>query len=231
MFEVSTAKKEVLRKLAEQPWTPTDLADELGKSSNTVYNHLDELQDLGVLTKKQVEAKTRPKTEYSIGDGFMQCVAVLPGQFTEKTLPLTPEKQAILRIWDIPQEELHPFVQQYWWTLRNHAALDYPEDVVAVAVYGSVARGDADEDSDVDVLVIASDEEAEESVSTHLGSVRIEDGDDARICLTETYTAESYRNSLAHGSNFLENVQDELQIIYDPGRVLQHPETVIEDEQ
>jgi DNA-binding transcriptional ArsR family regulator len=77
-------------------WTPTDLAQELDKSRNTVYNHLESLYDQGVLTKTQVAAKTRPKTEYSIEDGFMQYIAVLPGHYKEKSLELTPEKQTVL---------------------------------------------------------------------------------------------------------------------------------------
>lgn len=42
VFEVSTAEKEILQRLTEQDWTPTDLADELDTSRNTIYNHHDE---------------------------------------------------------------------------------------------------------------------------------------------------------------------------------------------
>jgi predicted nucleotidyltransferase/DNA-binding HxlR family transcriptional regulator len=230
LFNVTTAKKEILRKLSEQDWTPTDLAEELERSRNTIYNHLTDLHEQGVLTKKKVAAKTRPKTEYSIGDGFMQYVTVLPGKYTEKTVELTPRKQAVLRIWDIPQEEFQPFVESYWWGLKNNADIDYREDLKAVAVYGSVARGQADDDSDIDFLVITDDEEAEEVVTDTLGSVRLKAEGSSKIGMTETYSAEEYRNSLAHSSDFLEKIQDELHVIYDPDRYLRNPKEVLKDE-
>jgi len=231
VFEVSTAKQEILEKLAEQDWTPTDLAEELGKSRTTVYNHLNELHQNGILTKQKVAAKTRPKTEYSIGNGFIQYVSVLPGQYQEKTLELTPEKQAALRIWNIPQEEFHPFIEHYWWSIKNSADLDYRDEIKAVAVYGSVARGNADQDSDIDFLVITKDEDTADTVSTNFGSLRIKANGTAKIGLTEVYSMKDYKNSLAHGSKFLENVRDELHAIYDPEKVLQNPEKVIRNEQ
>ncbi len=231
VFEVSTAKKEILQKLAEQAWTPTDLAEELDKSRNTVYNHLEDLHSQGVLTKKQVAAKTRPKTEYSIGDGFMQYLAVLPGQYTEKSLKLTPEKQAVLRVWSVPQEEFQPYIESYWWSIKNSADVNYRKEIKAVAVYGSVGREEADKDSDIDFLVITEDNETEDIVSKNFGSIRIKAQGGSKIGMTEAYSVKDYRNSLVHGSGFLENIQDELHIIYDPDKVLQNPEQVLEDEQ
>lgn len=231
VFEVSTAKKEILQKLAEQAWTPTDLAEELDKSRNTVYNHLEDLHNQEVLTKKQVAAKTRPKTEYSIDDGFMQYIAVLPGQYTEKSLKLTPEKQTVLRIWSVPQEEFQPYIESYWWSLKNSADVNYRKEIKALAVYGSVARGEADKDSDIDFLIITKDKETEEIVSKNFGSTRIETGEGSKIGMTEAYSMKDYRNSLAHGSGFLKNIQDELHTIYDPDKVLQNPEKVLENEQ
>ena len=231
VFEVSAAKEEILGKLTEQAWTPTELAEELDKSRNTVYNHLKDLQDKGILTKRKVEAKTRPKTEYSIDSGFIQYIAVLPGQYTERNLELTPERQAVLRIWGIPQREFQPYVEDYWWSIKNSIDINYREDIKAVAVYGSVARGDADMDSDIDFLVITTDESVEETVTKHLGSVRLEAGAGFKIGLAEAYSLNDYRNSLAHGSDFLENIRDELHIIYDPEKVLQSPEEeVLRDE-
>lgn len=229
VFEVSQAKKEVLRKLTEGAWTPTDLAKELDKSRNTVYNHLEDLHERGVLTKRRVAAKTRPKTEYSIGRGFLQYIAVLPGQYSEKSLSLTPERQAVLRIWAIPQEEFQPFVENYWWQLKEE--LDSGSDITAVAVYGSVARGEADEDSDVDFLVVTDDEEAEKLVSRRFGSLRIEVNGSGKIGMTETYSVEDYRTSVARGSDFLERIEDELHVVYDPDGILRNPAEMVENEQ
>lgn len=230
VFEVSTAKKKILQKLTERDWTPTDLAQELDKSRNTIYNHLDELYEQGILTKKQVAAKTRPKTEYSIEDGFIQYIAVLPGQYSEKSFPLTPEKQAVLRIWDIPQDEFQPFIEDYWWSIKQSADVSYQEDIKAIAIYGSVARGEADEESDIDFLIVTKDKETEEIVSEQYGSIRITAGNSTKIGMAEVFSMKDYRNSLAHGSSFLEKIQGEVHVLYDPDKVLQNPEHVVSNE-
>jgi predicted nucleotidyltransferase/DNA-binding transcriptional ArsR family regulator len=220
VFELSAAREEILRKLAEQDWTPTELAEDIGKSRNAVYNHLNTLYEKEILTKEKVAAKTHPKTEYSIGDGFIQYITVLPGQFAEKSLGLTPEKESVIRIWSLPQEEYHLFVENYWWNLRKNTDVDYPEDIEAVAVYGSVARGDADVESDIDILVIVSDEEAAETVTEAFGSNRVRNRLGTKLAMTEVYTKKEYENSLEQGSQFLENIMDELHIIHDPHQLL-----------
>lgn len=225
VFAVSAAKKQILQKLAAQDWSPTDLAEELGKSPETIYNHLHDLEEQGILSTRQVAAKTRPKTQYSIGNGLIKYVAVLPGQFQEGSLDLDVHKEAVFRIWMVPQDAFHPYLEQYWWTLRSHEDLAFEEDIVAVAVYGSVARGEADRDSDIDVLVIVTDD-GEAPVNDHFGSTLVKTGDDSKICMTKSYTIQDYRDSIAHDSDFLETVRDECHIIYDPDRVVTRPEKV-----
>jgi DNA-binding CsgD family transcriptional regulator len=222
VFEVSAAKEEVLRKLTEQDWTPTELAEELDKSRSSVYNHLNDLHQRGILQKRNVEAKTRPKTEYSIGNGFVQYITVLPGQYTEKTLDLTDWKEALFRIWTVPQNEFHPFLENYWYALRNNKDLPN-EDVEAVAVYGSVANGTADNDSDIDLLLITSNKETSQTADEQFGALRVDADGDSKICMTEVYSFKEYRDSVAHGSNFLEKTRGELHIIYDPDKILQQP--------
>lgn len=220
MFEVGSAKEEVLRYLVRRDWSPTDLSEELGKSTPTIYNHLDDLADAGVLTETQVPARTRPKTEYSIGDGFVQYLTVLPGQYRERALRLDAHKEAIVRIWNLPQAEFHPFVERFWWLLRTDPGVDFDDDVAAVAVYGSVARGEADADSDVDFLVIVEDDAVESTVDRAYGSVRLQIPEGSKIGMTETYTTREFRDSLAHGSSFLDGIREELHVLYDTDRLL-----------
>lgn len=226
MFAVSQAKKEILEKLAERDWTPTDLAADLGKSPETVYNHLNDLAEQGVLTTRQVAAKTRPKTQYSIGDGFIQYFAVVPGQVLEGTFTLDEHKEPLLRIWTLPQEAFHPYLQTYWWRLTHSPDIDLQDDICAVGVYGSVARGEAGVDSDIDVLIITADRDAAETVTDRVGSIRVEVDGMGRIVLAEVYTIKEYRDSLAHGSQFLQNILPEIHPVYDPECVLAAPHAV-----
>lgn len=230
MFEVSAAKREVLEKLAERDWSPTDLAAELGKSPETVYNHLNDLAEQGILTKQQVAAKTRPKTEYSIGDGVIQYITVLPDQFVEGSLQVTESKEAMFRMWAIPQEEFHPYLERYWWTLRLHQDVDFHDDITAIGVFGSVARGDASDDSDIDVLVVTPSQHSKSTVADLLGSTMLDADGARRLGMTEVYTEGEFQDSLAHGSDFLESVLEEFHPLYDRQRFFDRPEAVIRHE-
>lgn len=224
VFDLSQAKMEILRELTKQDWTPTDLAEKLGKSNNTIYNHLSQLYEDGVLSKKSVSAKTRPKTQYSIDDGFIQYIAVLPGQLTEQKVHLTPRKEAMFRIWSVPQDEFHPYIEDYWHQLRMSDELN----VEAVGIYGSVARGTADEDSDIDIIVVTDDDDPEQINDDLMSSVRVTTDSGSRIFMNEIYTEQEYRDSVAHGSSFLENIRDEIIPIYDPDQILTEPANVIQ---
>lgn len=228
MFEISTAKREILQRLAQQDWSPTDLAEELAKSPETIYNHLHDLEEQGVLSKTQVPAKTRPKTVYSIGDGLVQYVTVLPGQFQEGSLPVSETKEVMFRIWAVPQEEFHPYLERYWWSIKTD--IDLYDHVTAIGVYGSVARGEADSDSDIDLLLIASNERGKSLAEDNRGSAMLQDGAERRLGMTEVYTEREYRNSLVHDSDFLNSIRGELHPIYDPDRVLIAPEKVVTNE-
>lgn len=224
VFEVSRARREILQKLAEADWTPTELAEELGKSPSTVYNHLDDLHSRGIVQKRQVAGTTRPATEYSVGEGFLQYVSVLPEGYTERTVSLTPDKRAILQIWNLPQAEFHPFVEQYWWLVRENADVDFGT-VRGIAVYGSVARGTADADSDIDVLVITEDDASAALVRRELSPVRLDAGDATRIAMAEVYPIDEYRESIVSGSEFLGSIRDELYVVYDPVGVFRNGDT------
>lgn len=227
MFQVSEAKREVLRSLAERDWSPTDLAEELGKSPETVYNHLHDLEEMGLLETRTVAVKTRPKTEYSIGNGLIQYITLLPGQFREGTLNIDETKEVMFRIWALPQAELHVYLERFMWSMWTSDAIDH---VTAVGVYGSVARGEADDDSDIDLLVVTPTDDGQSAVEDGYGSTILEFGGTSRVGMAEVFTEEEFRNSLTHGSDFLTTVLEEIHPIYDPEGLLIEPERGIHRE-
>lgn len=230
MFDVSGAKREILRMLSEQDWSPTDLANELGKSPESVYNHLHDLEEQGILEKSQVPAKTRPKTVYSIGDGLIQYVTVLPGQFREGSLTVDHTKEVMFRVWAVPQEEFHPYLERYWWTILTHSDIDLDEHITAIGVYGSVARGQANADSDIDLLAVTPGEGGKSRVEENLGSAVLDFRDGRRLVMTEVYTEDEYRSSWAHESDFLRSISGELHPLYDPKRILIEPAVVLSEQ-
>lgn len=220
MFEVSEVKKKILKKLAAKDWTPTDLAEDLNRSTETIYNHLNSLEKMGILEKKKVPAKTRPKTKYSIGKGFAQYLAVIPGSFTSRVLPLDWNKKAILRIWDVEQEEFHPYLENFWWSMKNHGDIDFEEDILAIAVYGSVARGTADKESDIDIIIVVDGGKTAEKVKNLFGTTRVNSDGETKLFMLQVYTRNEYTESKEGGSDFLKEIEEDLHSIYNPEGVL-----------
>lgn len=91
------------------------------------------------------------------------------------------------------------------------------EDVAALSLLGSVARGNARADSDVDLLVITKSETRRSRLMRRLPpSMR-----DERISLL-SFSIERWQEDVERGSLFLHHVRLEGQTLYDPDGVLQH---------
>lgn len=221
VLEVSPAKREILDRLVEEDWTPTELASAVDKSVSTVYNHLDELAARGILTEREVPAKTRPRTEYSLGDGFIQYVGALPGGTIERTLSLETHKAVIVRIWELPQLSFQDYAERFWWMLRTHETVDIETDVAAVALYGSVAEGTANEDANLDVLVLTEREEHVEGLKRALGSVRVAIPDGTKRAVCEVVTTAEFLEARSATTGFLGVVHQSLHRLYDPEGILQ----------
>lgn len=110
-------------------------------------------------------------------------------------MSVTETKEVMFRIWAIPQGEFHPYLERYWWSILLDSGINLDEDVMAVGVFGSVARGDDGENSDIDILVVATGEGSNSTLETVLGSAVLRFEDKTRLGLTEIYTEEEFRNS------------------------------------
>lgn len=101
------------------------------------------------------------------------------------------------RILGIPQPEFHRPVREAYDRLMASLA-----DVRGIVVFGSVARGDADRQSDIDLWVLVGGEQATNQrkahdIATELGNERF-DGDryDFQVLVESTTTAEEYGERL-----------------------------------
>lgn len=57
---------EILRQLLDSPSHGYHLHKEVGVATSTIYDHLDELEEAGMVEASPVEGDTRNKTEYEI---------------------------------------------------------------------------------------------------------------------------------------------------------------------
>ena len=92
------------------------------------------------------------------------------------------------------------------------------EDIESIAIFGSVARGDAKRGSDIDVLILAKNsvEIMEEELSAVVVGER-----PGKVFMAKIFTPKDFEASLRKGSKFAKEVLKDLTIIYDPNNFLQ----------
>lgn len=196
--------------------TPTQLAKELGKSTVTVFLQLGGLERAGLVKKVEggEAGKTRPYTKYSIGNGFAVLAGVMPGQAGQAILEADENIKTHLRIWSLKNKPYCYYVERFWWLLQDHL-----DKIDAVAVYGSVARGEAGKESDIDVLMVT---DSGADLEKKLASVIVKrPGGSSKLVLCEFYDMEDLKKSSAAGSKFLKDVLKDMVIIYDPHKTLE----------
>lgn len=207
-------KWDMIRLLAKNDRTPSELAKELKTSLQNVQFQLSRLEAAGIIRKAgKAASRRRPFTVYSLGQGFVLLAKAIPGEDAEIIGIVADEtKKVQLRIWAIPQQGFHYFLDKFWWDLQENLA-----DIEALAVYGSVARGDAKEDSDIDILVITG---KPEQMEKKLRAVVTDPAGESRLIMPKCYTGSLLGKSLKAGSAFVKNAVRDMKIIYDPKNVL-----------
>ena len=207
-------ERKVLELLLERPRSPTEVADELGVSVQTASRNL----------KQLVEREFAERTHNGGGRGykryrareFAQVFAGYDGELVEKTLPISDEKRAVLSIWQVPQPEFHPILLSYLFVPDD----EFAAMTKAVVVYGSVARGEAMDDSDIDILIVR-DSSREDGIHTETVNWEVSRIQSSSRVLSETfYPVDEFHDALDVGSQFLRNVLDEGIVLYDPEGVI-----------
>ena len=132
VFRIKAAD-DVLRLLVdahETEFTVPELVDATGAARSTVWRAVGLLDDLGV-----VRIRETPQRNY---------VSIDPSRLRKDDPVLA-----------IDQSEFHDPIRAFVDAVRETvAAADEIEDLVGVVVFGSVARGEADRQSDIDLFVV-----------------------------------------------------------------------------
>ncbi len=199
----------IIELLAEGKKTPTELAALLKISLPSLHKHLTHLEKEKMIIKTEgKKGKTRPYTEYSLGQGFVYFIKALPGEAEQKFLTVDENLKLHLRIWSIPQKEYHYYIEMFWWELQDHL-----DDIISVGVYGSVARGDAKKDSDIDILLLVKKDvkKYEKIFGTKLIGLKGK----GEIVMTQVFEVKDFENSLKKGSKFAQEALKDIKVIYD----------------
>jgi|SRR3989338_2113005 len=202
-MNITKTRWRIITLLSESDKTPTELARELKMSMPAVHTHLAYLESNSLIHKNSIKkGKTRPFLEYSLGDGFVYFIQATPKEARQRFLEVDDYLKLHLRIWSIPQKEFHPAIEKFWQDIENHI-----DDTEAIAVYGSVALGNAKKDSDIDILIIAKRNivilEKKFGAKMYAG----------KMVMSQAFTPEQF---VASG-NFFQQALNGIKVLYDTG--------------
>ncbi len=99
---------------------------------------------------------------------------------------------------------------------RNRVVKELGDRIESIVVYGSVARGEAGEDSDIDVLIVGRDKEIRSRIS-EIG-YDVDYGNKFETFITLIYfTREEFEHRIRVGSPYIYEVLKEGVALYDDG--------------
>lgn len=211
---ISGTRLKVLELLAEKPRTPSQLSKLLKKSLPTITRHLAYLENFELVRRVGEEkGKTRPYVKYALKESAI-LVKVMERDVGIFTLPLDEYVKMQLRIWSIPQQRFHYYIERSIWQIQ-----DLMLNITSIAVYGSVARGDAREDSDIDMLILATDEVAKIRKECETMIIK-KPREEAKMVMAQVLSPSEFKKALRSGSEFAKEVIKSMLPIYDPNGIL-----------
>lgn len=205
----------IIQLLSEGKKTPTELATLLKISLPSLHEHLTYLEKENMIMRTEgKKGKTRPYTEYSLGQGFVYFIKAMPGEAEQKFMAIDEDLKLHLRVWSIPQKGYHHCIEAFWWELQGHL-----DSISSMGVYGSVARGDAKEGSDIDILLLVKKDV--KKYEKLFGAKLIGPKGKGEMVMAQVFEAKDFENSLKKGSKFAQEVLKEIRIIYDQENIIE----------
>lgn len=215
---ITGTRREIVEILLKGDASATEIAEELDLSLPTIHRHLTSLREEGYVRESgKRSGKTRPYKLYSV-EKSAYLFSILGSEIVERSLELTEAHETLFSILQVPQTEFHPVLISHLFSL--------PADwegrrIHSIAVYGSVARGDATEESDIDLLFVTEEAEQDDVSSDSLIVDNVvEEFDNRRIVSNKVLTMDEIREGIELDSQFLRTVVEEMIILYDPGDFL-----------
>lgn len=211
-MELSGTRWGIVRELSKGDLTPSQLASKLKMSLPGVYAPLKQLEREHLVKRvENSKGTTRPYTTYGLGEGFLYFIEAFPGEARKRILRADEDVRVQLRIWSIPQQDYHYYVECFWWELQKHLA-----DIESVVVYGSVARGDARKGSDIDILLLVN--KGVKKYGDKFGATGVGFQREGKVVMCQVFEAEDFGKSLQLGSQFAAEVVKDGIAIYDPNK-------------
>ncbi len=206
---LSETEWKIVELLTTRAFSPTEIAQALKTSIQNAGTILRKLEQKKLVIKTLKSGKTRPFTQYSIGKGFVYFAQALPGRAERKFLEVDENLKMHLAIWSLPQHEFHYFLEDFWWGIKK-----YWSKIKCLVVFGSVARGDARRDSDIDILIIPHHKE--KALERRLQAYMAGSKESNKIITCQVFSLQEAKDKLSRGDKLIKEILKEGKIIYDP---------------
>jgi predicted nucleotidyltransferase len=148
--------------LLEGPATASELAERAGASLPNVLQRLARMGSRGEVAYAWARpgGAGRPVKVYRLVEQVTVHGVVDGAPLDVRVEPASPLAKAMLNVLRIPQPEFHEHVVRWLCLLSDSAPRERPglEGVELLCVFGSAARGRAEPDSDVDILIVVDKE-------------------------------------------------------------------------
>lgn len=218
-------EREVLELLAERPRSPTEVAEVLGVSVQTASRTLKRLARQRY-AERTTAGEGRGYKRYRARE-FAHVFAGFDGEVFERNLEIGPVQRAAVSVLSVPEPSVHSILFEY---LFDSDTVERSLFAKGIIVYGSVARGEANENSDIDLFVVYDpnpdglETEYEDPIEKTSKSSRMAGGaidiETERVVSEEWFSVSEFHDGLGAGSQFLRNVLDEGIVLYDPEEVI-----------
>ena len=221
---LSGTRRDLFESVLGTARSASELAEQADLSVQAVYAHLKALEEDGyVMQTGTREGRTRPEKLYRAPESAY-VFAAFDGELSERHVELSATHRTMFSILRVPQSEFHAPLLSYLFS----AASEWPPTKL-VAVYGSVARGSAEEGSDIDLLHVVPDSVALEAELSERYDALTNDSivdpsleyGPQRIVSREWFTEAEFDAGLNAGGHFSGNVLREAIALYNPDNLLQ----------
>jgi predicted nucleotidyltransferase len=179
----SNYKEEVLKELIDNPgytYTVNEIVEEVSGSYNSVKDFLRELEIFDIVRFQKKGGNYL--VEYKQDSRYHEVI---------KTL---------LRAENQPLEQA---AKKYVEELTNE---EFSKKIISIVLFGSVARGTADVNSDIDLLILVEDQEDVEPIKSKARNYAERKLDISNELVPVVETVEEFRENLENGERFEKNI-------------------------